>query len=153
MRAKQIVEHIENDRLWDAVWSCSVLTSHLEDQDFLRAYGKILVYGDSIMDRYLKDLLDRKPITDPGKFEGETEATKYIWESILSNGTCENDFSHESFGYYALWTRSARDPVEYPAYIIHEADNGFVTATHFDSHEKAYQEWERISGELNSCDT
>jgi len=93
---------------------------------------------------------DRKE-TRPGKFEGEPLTTQLLYNMSLNQGADE-EFSHPSLGWYALIIINRDDGISdvfrFGSYIIHEADNGFVTSEGFFQVWQAKDRWKVLTEQL-----
>lgn len=93
-------------------------------------------------------MLDDYMVTSPGKFEAETEAAQYVYEHSLDGFQAE--YSHDSFGWFVLYIAEESEPLAFPAYIMQEHDNGFVSLAAYRDLAEAEREWETLVNSMDS---
>lgn len=104
-----------------------------------------------------------------GKFSGGLVIDEYVWAMSLDGG-CDDDFSHDGFGYWGLMQgpliegmalrqtgiKPTDDEWDFlkacVGCIVHENDSGFVTVTYFDDAEKMNKAWEETVAEFTEED-
>ena len=88
------------------------------------------------------EYLDDIRIKNPGKYEGETEAIRYIHDvgEYDDSAACEGWF----VGLFIV-DSSEPEALRDPAYIINEGADGFVTGLGFTSVDEARKEFQRVT--------
>lgn len=85
--------------------------------------------------------LDDHKEDSPGRYEGESLATKYI----IDSGDFEEETSFRDLDWAGLFiTEVGVDPLRYPAYTVIERTDGSVVSRGFDSVDEARAEFETI---------
>ena len=94
-----------------------------------------------------KNLLD--PVSGPGKFEGELELARVLYDFSLDSGQDEDVGAVDEGGYFMLFLGLTPKEVggkigKIKAAIVEEDSQGFVSASYYESDAEAQSAWDEI---------